>query len=308
MARLKPGAAPSAPAGSLTTYTIALFMVPFDMLIKLLCFAYHIIDPTFNDPDIWRVPDGTCPEEWKKLSYGEMDPASVERMLQTLDLKPSDNLIDIGAGTGKVVIQAALQSNVGTVTGVEIVRARFVVALRALARLLAVGVSGLERRVRFVNADVLNMDLSDITVVYMANTVRARARTPPHARALACPHVRSHTYTRARSLAPIHARTSGCRRSCHIGVRPGAHERVAGEAREPPPSPAHRLHGEALLPPRPWLQEARAGLLQVRTAPLLLHVCAHVSHHVSHHARKRCRVARCAGSSSWAPPWPSSPG
>jgi hypothetical protein len=140
-------------------------------LCAMINYGFNIDDPSFNAVSLWKVPSGTRPSEWKSLAYGELELNSVLGMIADMDLKPADVFLDIGAGTCKVAMSVALASEVGKVIGVEVVKERFDAGLHALARLVAVGVPGLLGRVMLVNDDVRNVDLEDVTVVYIANTV-----------------------------------------------------------------------------------------------------------------------------------------
>lgn len=140
-------------------------------LCAMIQYAFNIEDPSFNAVSLWKVPAGTKPSEWMSLAYGEVELASVIDLIADMDLKPSDTFLDIGAGTFKLTMAVALASKVGKAMGVEVVKERFDAGLHALARLVAVGVPGLMGRVMLVNDDVRNVDLKDVTVVFMANTV-----------------------------------------------------------------------------------------------------------------------------------------
>ena len=72
------------------------------------------------------------------LTYGEVEPKSVEKgLLPVFDLKSSDVFVDLGCGMGRVVIQAALQTDCKAARGIELVKLRAVEGKRALKRLRA---------------------------------------------------------------------------------------------------------------------------------------------------------------------------
>lgn len=137
----------------------------------MLQYAYTIEDPSFNAVSLWRVPADARASDWKSLAYGEIELSSALDMVTDLQLTPDDVALDLGSGTGKVPLTMAIATKVGKVIGVEIVKERFDAALQALARLIAIGVPDLLERVVLINDDIRNVDLRDVTVVYMANTV-----------------------------------------------------------------------------------------------------------------------------------------
>lgn len=94
-------------------------------------------------------------------TYGELTLEGSARVLQWLRLGPLDHFFDLGSGTGKIPILAALMSDVGHATGVELSRRRHDVAEQALAR-----VGDVDGRVALVHEDLLTTDLSAATVIF----------------------------------------------------------------------------------------------------------------------------------------------
>lgn len=121
--------------------------------------------------DRWRVEaaggDGA-------FAYGELDEASMARLLAWLRLGPDDALFDLGSGTGKVVLQAACTTAVGRAVGVELSPFRHRVAADTLARALAAlppaDAARLAARVELQQLDLRRADLAAATVVYTAST------------------------------------------------------------------------------------------------------------------------------------------
>jgi hypothetical protein len=70
------------------------------------------------------------------LTYGEILPEAMETVIfRMLPLGPSDVFYDLGSGTGKICLQAALQTNAGRSVGIEISQSRSEVGIAALERL-----------------------------------------------------------------------------------------------------------------------------------------------------------------------------
>lgn len=150
--------------------------MPLSRILRIVRETYGFADATHNFPDTWRfpTPQTTARKILKNLerslTYGEIDPKSLYRALASLRLRRGDILADLGSGSGKVVLQAALQSNCKKVVGVEVIGVRHEDAMRAHANLL-LKMPDVARRITFIKDDFLKADLSEVTVAYMANKV-----------------------------------------------------------------------------------------------------------------------------------------
>ncbi len=102
-------------------------------------------------------------------TYGEIRPAAAARLLAHLRLGPSDVLYDLGSGTGRFALHAALGTRVGRVVGVELARARHEAAVAARAAARAAGRRRADR-LELRCADLLRVSLADATVVYCCDT------------------------------------------------------------------------------------------------------------------------------------------
>eukprot|EP00927_Polykrikos_kofoidii_P034147 TRINITY_DN28992_c0_g1_i1.p1 TRINITY_DN28992_c0_g1~~TRINITY_DN28992_c0_g1_i1.p1 ORF type:complete len:307 (+),score=41.40 TRINITY_DN28992_c0_g1_i1:171-1091(+) len=97
-------------------------------------------------------------------TYGELEPVATLLLLRTLELTPEDILYDLGCGTGKVLIIAALASAVGRLVGLELSETRVVGAREAIRR------ADLSPRCSVFSEDfVVSPRLPDATVVYCCN-------------------------------------------------------------------------------------------------------------------------------------------
>lgn len=102
-------------------------------------------------------------------TYGELMPTATLRLLAQLELGPEDRFVDLGSGTGKVVLLAAMSTAVGEALGVELSVTRSELAEQALIRAKERSLPGVERA-RLVTADMLTCDLDATTVVYTCST------------------------------------------------------------------------------------------------------------------------------------------
>jgi SAM-dependent methyltransferase len=107
-------------------------------------------------------------------TYGELLPTATLRLLAQLELDRRDQFVDLGAGVGKVVLLAAMTTNVRAALGIELSTTRVAVAQQALARARRARVRG-ATRVRMLEADMLRCPLEDATVVYTCSTAFSSA-------------------------------------------------------------------------------------------------------------------------------------
>lgn len=115
--------------------------------------------------------------------------AVVARMLSAARVGPGDVVYDLGSGDGRIVIAAVRDFGAARGVGIDLDPQRVV---EARANAMAAGVSD---RVRFLQADLFEADLSPATVIAMYLLPGMNARLQPKLRALA-PGTRivSHNY------------------------------------------------------------------------------------------------------------------
>ncbi len=102
-------------------------------------------------------------------TYGELTPTGVLRLLEHLSLGPKDVFYDLGSGSGKVVIGAAIATRARKCVGIELSKERFTHAQKVLKRvrqqkLLTARACGFRRQ------NLLETYLADATVVYTCST------------------------------------------------------------------------------------------------------------------------------------------
>lgn len=99
--------------------------------------------------------------------YGEISVAGFAAVLGVMRLERDDVFYDLGSGTGKVVLQAALQTEVGRSVGLELSESRHKYGLAALAHLRErAGSPGAEEalgRCEFELADIQEPRYQDAT-------------------------------------------------------------------------------------------------------------------------------------------------
>jgi len=96
----------------------------------------------------------------------------VRKMLEYSNLKPRETLYDLGCGDGRIVIMAAEEFGASSV-GVDLNK-RLVSEARKKAKAL-----GLGERVKIVNGNIFDLDLSQADVVTMYLTTGANEKVRP---------------------------------------------------------------------------------------------------------------------------------
>ena len=99
----------------------------------------------------------------------------IDSMLKMAEIRPDDVLFDLGSGDGRVVIAAAKKYGIRAV-GIEKSNILAWLSKRAVRKNM------LEDRVRIVNGDFFEQDLSEATVVtvYLSKKINARIESKLH--------------------------------------------------------------------------------------------------------------------------------
>jgi hypothetical protein len=127
-----------------------------------------------HDTDLaqWLVDDG-------RLIYGEFTQQELDNYFQAVApwLPSEGRFIDLGSGLGKVVMSAALALPGRHCSGVELLGYRHQMAQMRLAAVLAAGAAenpagaaAFAGRVRLVQQDMFEADVSDAALVYLYST------------------------------------------------------------------------------------------------------------------------------------------
>ncbi len=102
------------------------------------------------------------------LTYGEVTPASVLRMLTKVDAKPGETFYDLGSGTGKAVLYSAIIGGMGKAVGIELVRDLYEAAETVRERYNVEVRPQIEMpsTIEFRHGDMFDHDLSDADIVF----------------------------------------------------------------------------------------------------------------------------------------------
>lgn len=112
---------------------------------------------------------GDAPCKGLALTYGELTPVGVSRMLDYLQMNRQDVFYDLGSGVGRAVLQVSMTASIRKSAGIEIVEARNKAAKRVLSATRKQAWIK-SRAVVFRQESLLETDLKDVTVVYVAST------------------------------------------------------------------------------------------------------------------------------------------
>lgn len=134
--------------------------------------TYKILETIYDEYDGYNL----SPSDRKNISqtgssgtYGEITPEATSKLLDYLEIGRKDVVYDLGSGTGKFVLQTALNCPAKKVVGLELSKDRHIIASNALkqAKKLARIKSG---NVKFRNSDIMKAKLNDATIVYTCST------------------------------------------------------------------------------------------------------------------------------------------
>ena len=133
-----------------------------------------VIKQLYNNSEAYVLSRKAC----KKLGvkgndfvYGEIEFLSFCAILQTVNPKQSDVFYDLGCGSGKAVLTAALCFKFSKVIGVELLPELYHLANRQLkkAREFTHDFKSLDR-IQFLNNDYLSCNFSEATILFINAT------------------------------------------------------------------------------------------------------------------------------------------
>ena len=103
-------------------------------------------------------------------TYGELTPGGARKLLDYLQLSERDVFYDLGAGVGKVVLQAALSVPLNKCVGIELLPSRCAAGRAVLREARRRGLIQ-AARCALRRGDFLTANLNDATAVYTCSTV-----------------------------------------------------------------------------------------------------------------------------------------
>jgi uncharacterized UPF0160 family protein len=98
-------------------------------------------------------------------TYGYIKYDSLKDILNYLKVDESDVFYDLGSGSGRVVVQTALDSKAKKCIGIELSKTRHDTSIDTTK-----DVKKLTNKIQFRNENILTADISDATIIYMCST------------------------------------------------------------------------------------------------------------------------------------------
>lgn len=144
------------------------YPLSINSLKKLLFFLYPYAKRSGYHTALSRE-DFTLAQKNIFLTYGEILPDGLDKILRFVQPNYNDSFIDLGSGAGKIVLQSFLCTNMKACYGVEIDQARFNTSLDALYDLqqkLPELFHDSSRSIKFFNINILEFDFSKVTIVF----------------------------------------------------------------------------------------------------------------------------------------------
>ena len=102
-------------------------------------------------------------------TYGEIQFASAQKLLDHFKLTKEDVFYDLGSGVGKFVLHTYLATDVKKSCGIELSGTRYELSVKAFNKAKKMNLFD-SRELLFLNEDIIKADLSDATVVFMCAT------------------------------------------------------------------------------------------------------------------------------------------
>lgn len=102
-------------------------------------------------------------------TYGEITYKSVRELIKTVNITDKDVFFDLGSGLGKMVFQIAHETKAESY-GIELAKERFGHAISVLEHLKTSPFAQSVEKVKFLNQNILDADLSQATVIFMCST------------------------------------------------------------------------------------------------------------------------------------------
>ncbi len=111
----------------------------------------------------------------KSFVYGEVTFDAFYKILNEMHPQPGETFCDLGSGTGKAVFMAYLLFQFSKTAGVELVETLYDAAIAVQKRFEkefhpALAAELGDRKLAFYNADLLDVDISNVDVLFMNST------------------------------------------------------------------------------------------------------------------------------------------
>jgi len=139
---------------------ISLYVLKYLMLILVLAILGFIAFVMFSFRDI--VPFVPTPKR------------VIRQMIELADIKDNERIVDLGSGTGRIIIMAAKRQKKNLITGIEKSW-----TLRLVSKFFLFFHPFLKKRVQIINQDFFNIDLLPFDVIFCFLTPEGLRRLMP---------------------------------------------------------------------------------------------------------------------------------
>jgi SAM-dependent methyltransferase len=104
-------------------------------------------------------------------TYGEITYDGLQHIIDDIKPQLKDGVFyDLGSGVGKVVVHVYLNSDVKKAAGIELCTQRFDNAMNVRNTMEQRGLIADNKKIEFIDQDILKANINDATVVYMCST------------------------------------------------------------------------------------------------------------------------------------------
>lgn len=103
-------------------------------------------------------------------TYGEITFAGAQTLLKDLRLTYKDIFYDLGSGIGKLAAQVYLTTPTKKIVGIELASTRHTYALRVYEQLQQLGKIQPQKKLLYLNGDIVYLPIDDATIVYICST------------------------------------------------------------------------------------------------------------------------------------------
>jgi len=98
----------------------------------------------------------------------------IRQMLEMADVKDNERIVDLGSGTGRIIIPAAKKFNKNLIFGID-----KSLVLRLITKLRLLFHPFINKRIQVLNQDFFNIDISSYDVIFCFLTPRALRQLTP---------------------------------------------------------------------------------------------------------------------------------
>jgi SAM-dependent methyltransferase len=108
--------------------------------------------------------------ESKDFTYGEVELGTFSDLLKIAKAKEGDIFYDLGSGSGKAVVTAALSCSFSKIYGVEILEGLYKLSKEICGEMKTLLTHNLKTEIEMINSNFFDVDFFDADIVYISST------------------------------------------------------------------------------------------------------------------------------------------